>query len=47
MQNSVAGKNNNNRNSIFGRETQYVLLKSLRKVFEIQCGQAVISELYS
>ena len=29
-----------------GRETQYVLAKSMRKIFfSIQCGQAVMSEI--
>ena len=43
MQNSVAVKNDNNRNSKIGWETQYILVKGMRKIFKIQCGQEVMS----
>ena len=33
-----------NRNSKIGWET--VLVKRMRKIFKIQCGQAIIAELY-
>ena len=33
-----------NRNSKIGWET--VLVKRMRKIFKIQCGQAIFSELY-